>query len=254
MYDDAVTQTVILAAGMGRRLGSAEAGIPKPLNAIGGVPLIGYALAQAEAAGCTEAVVVTGYEGHQVRRAVEAIDSSMTIRFVENPDPSAPNGHSLFAAEPVAAPRFFLQMVDHLFAMPVLRKLAATGFRNDEAARLLVDRSPVDLDLSDATKVRLDVGRITAIGKGIDPWDAIDTGVFLLSRAVFDVRGSVSSSEPLTVSSVMRRLAERGAFGAVEIDGVPWLDVDTPADREDAEQRLAVWGRTATVEAAVPGA
>ena len=68
---DIVTQTVILAAGMGTRLGSAEAGVPKPLMSIGGMPLVGYALAQAEAAGCTEAVVVIGYEGGRVRRAVE---------------------------------------------------------------------------------------------------------------------------------------------------------------------------------------
>jgi choline kinase len=253
MYDDRVTQTVILAAGMGRRLGSAEAGVPKPLMAVGGVPLVGYALAQAEAAGCAEAVIVLGYEGRRVRQAVEAIDTSMTIRFVENPDPAAPNGHSLMAAEVVAAPRFFLQMVDHLFAMPVLAKLAATAFRQGEAARLLVDRAPAGLDLSDATKVRLQARRITAIGKGLDPWDAIDTGVFLLTRAVFEASRFVPPAEPLTVSSVMRRLAESGGFDAVEIGGVPWLDVDTPADRHDAEQRLAVWGRAAAVEAAAPG-
>jgi 1L-myo-inositol 1-phosphate cytidylyltransferase len=254
MYDDVVTQTVILAAGMGRRLGSAEVGVPKPLMAVGGVPLIGYALAQAEAAGCREAVIVLGYEGRRVRQAVEAIDSSMRIRFVENPEPEAPNGHSLLAAEGVAAPRFFLQMVDHLFAMPVLAKLTKTPFRAGEGARLLVDRAPVGLDLSDATKVRLQAERVTAIGKAIEPWDAIDTGVFLLTRAVFEAIGAVPPTEPLTVSSAMRRLAESGGFDAVDIRGVPWLDVDTPADRHDAEQRLVVWGRAAAVEAAAPSA
>src|SRR4051812_42754633 len=119
MYVDAVTQTVILAAGMGTRLGSAEVGIPKPLLTIGESPLVAYALAHAEASGCRDAVVVIGYEGSRVRRAVEAIGSSMRIRFVENPDPTVPNGHSLLAAEPLAARRFFLQMVDHLFATPV---------------------------------------------------------------------------------------------------------------------------------------
>ena len=43
-------------------------------------------------------------------------------RFVENPDPTTPNGHSLLVAEPCVRDRFFLQMVDHLFAEPVLRR------------------------------------------------------------------------------------------------------------------------------------
>ncbi|MQA28628.1 MAG: NTP transferase domain-containing protein [Luteitalea sp.] len=253
MYADVVTQTVILAAGMGTRLASAEAGVPKPLMSIGGSPLVGHALAQAEAVGCTEAVVVTGYEGGRVRRAVEAIGSPMTIRFVENPDPTEPNGHSLLAAEAVAAPRFFLQMVDHVFAAPVLGRLAKTAMRRGEAARLLVDRAPVGLDLSDATKVRLEGERIVAIGKGIEPWDAIDTGVFLLSAAVFDALRQVPPSEPLTVSSAMRRLARDGSFRAVDAGGVSWVDVDTPADRDDAELRLAAWGRTAPAEATAPG-
>ena len=66
-------QTVILAAGLGSRLGSAEAGVPKPLMEVGGAPLIAQALAHAEASGCREAVVVIGYEGARVRAAVEAL-------------------------------------------------------------------------------------------------------------------------------------------------------------------------------------
>jgi choline kinase len=252
MYADVATQTVILAAGMGTRLGSPKAGVPKPLMSVGGMPLVGYALEQAQAAGCTEAVIVTGYQGARVREAVEAIGAAMTIRFVENHDPTAPNGHSLLAAERLAAPRFYLQMVDHLFERPVLAKLAATARWPGEVARLLVDPAPAGLDLSDATKVRLEAERIVEIGKGVDPWDAIDTGVFLLTHGVFEAIRGVGSSEPLTVSSAMRRLARDGALISVEIGGISWVDVDTPADRRDAERRLAAWGRTAPAEVTAP--
>jgi choline kinase len=253
MYADLVTQTVILAAGMGTRLGSAEVGIPKPLMLVGGVPLVTYALAQAEASGCREAVVVIGYEGARVRRAIEAMGATLAIRFVEIPDPRVPNGHSLLAAEPVAAPRFFLQMVDHLFAAPVLPKLVATGMADGEAARLLVDRAPIGLDLRDATKVQLDGHRVVRIGKGLERWDAIDTGCFVLTRRVFAALRSVPADEPLTVSSAMRRLARNGSFQATDIEGVPWVDVDTPADRQDAERRLVTWSAIAPAQAAVPG-
>jgi 1L-myo-inositol 1-phosphate cytidylyltransferase len=253
MYVDVVTQTVILAAGMGRRLGSAEVGIPKPLMLVGGAPLVTYALAHAEASGCREAIVVIGYEAARVRHAIEAIGTSLAIRFVEIPDPGVPNGHSLLAAEPLAAPRFFLQMVDHLFATPVLPKLVTGGTADGEAARLLVDRAPIGLDLSDATKVKLDGQRIVGIGKGLERWDAIDTGCFMLTRRVFGALRSVPADEPLTVSSAMRRLARSSSFHATEIEGVPWVDVDTPADRQDAERRLVAWSRIQPVEAAAPG-
>lgn len=232
-------QTVILAAGLGSRLSGAVGGVPKPLMVVGGASLIVQALAHAEASGCHEAVVVIGHEGARVRAAVEAIHSPLAIRFVETPDPTVPNGHSLLAAEPLAAPRFFLQMVDHVYAQAVLPLLDDGPAQPGEAGRLLIDRAAEGLDLDDATKVRLDGDRISAIGKGLEPWDAIDTGCFVLTAAVFDALRLVPAAEPRTVSSAMRALAGDRALFAVDIRGVRWADVDTPADRDSAERLLA---------------
>lgn len=206
---------------------------------VAGRPLIAHALAHAEASGCREAIVVIGYEGERVRRAVESIATPLIITFVETPDPTAPNGHSLLAAAPLARPRFFLQMVDHVFSQPVL-PLLDRGASGGEACRLLVDEAPgPDIDLDDATKVTVAGERITGIGKGLPVWDAIDTGCFTLTGAVFDALRLVPASEPRTVSSAMRRLVDRGALYAATIGGVPWADVDTPADRVVAERLLA---------------
>jgi choline kinase len=236
---DDVTQTVILAAGTGTRLGSAEAGVPKPLLTVAGLPLIAHALRHAAGSGCTDAIVVVGFEGARVRAAVEAIGSPLRICFVETADPSAPNGHSLLAAEPVAQPRFFLQMVDHMFDEVVLPKLTAPAWSEDELGRVLVDRAPVGLDLDDATKVRVDGGRVVAIGKSVDPWDAIDAGCFALTHAVFPALRAVSDGGARTVSSAMRQLVDRRGLRAVDVEGVRWVDVDTPRDRADAERLMA---------------
>jgi choline kinase len=235
----AVEQTVILAAGVGARISGSTDGVPKPLLRLAGVPLIAHALNHAESSGCREAIVVVGHESTRVREAVASIATSLSVRFVENPDPATPNGVSLMAAEPCARHCFFLQMVDHVFAEPVLRLLTKGALDAGIAGRLLVDRAPVGLDLSDATKVRLEGDRIAAIGKGLDPWDAIDTGCFLLTRRIFEALRSVPPTEPRTVSSAMRRLVERQALGAIALEGVRWIDVDTPADRVDAERLLA---------------
>jgi len=234
-----VTQTVILAAGYGSRLGSAESGVPKPLMLVGGVPLIAHALEHARASGCLQAVIVIGHEGDKVQAAVERMPHELEVRFVETPDISAPNGLSLLAAEGFASEHFYVQMVDPVFAGIALPRLSASPLESGEVARVLVDRSPADdIDLPDATKVRLDGTRVVAIGKGLEPWDAIDAGCFLLTPAVFDALRSVPADEPLTVSAGMRRLAASRSLGTAIVDGIDWVDVDTPADRVIAERLL----------------
>jgi choline kinase len=242
-----VTQTVILAAGSGSRLGSVEPSVPKPLMTVGGIPLVAHALLHARASGCEEAIIVIGHQGARVRAAVEALEPQLRIRFVENTDAAAPNGVSLLQAEPFARPLFFLQMVDHLFGDVTLPRLVGSPLASDEAGRVLVDRAPHDLNLNDATKVRRAGGRVTAIGKGVEPWDAIDAGCFVLTPAVFDALRNAPAFESRTVSSGMRQLAARGALGAADLEGTQWVDVDTPADLALAEtlvQRVKYQERT----------
>ncbi len=233
-----VTQTIILAAGNGSRLGSHASGVPKPLVTVAERPLIAHALTHARRSGCREAVIVIGYEGQQVRTAVEALDTGMQIRFVYNPDTSVPNGVSLLAAAPCAAPRFFLQMVDHVFAGEALSKLVTVPLAKGEEGRVLVDRDPRNLDLDDATKVRVAGDRVTAIGKNLAPWDAIDAGCFVLTPAIFDTLRQVPDDRDRTVSSGMRGLVERGSLGAVDVEGLRWVDLDTPEDHETAVRLL----------------
>lgn len=235
-----VSQTVILAAGTGTRLADARGDVPKPLMTVAGIPLIAHALNHAVASGCTEAVIVIGYAGALVRAAVEAMTPQLALRFATSPDPTLPNGISLLAAEPLARPQFFLQMVDHLFAEPCLSRLAAAPLDSSEAGRVLVDAHPVNLDLDDATKVRLEGRRVRAIGKGLDPWDAIDAGCFLLTPAVFEALRAAPPGNGRTVSSGMRQLVAEGRLTSVDVNGIEWMDVDTPADRVAAERLLSV--------------
>jgi len=234
-----VTQTVILAAGSGSRLVPTRGDVPKPLMTVAGVPLVAHALEHARRSGCDEAVIVVGYEGARVRAAIERLQTPLRLIFVENLDYAAPNGVSLLAAEPVAASAFFLQMVDHLFPEPTLLLLAATPLDAGELGRVLVDSTPSpDIDLDDATKVQLDRARVSAIGKGLDTWDAIDAGCFVLTHGVFEALRAAPAADGLTVSSGMRRLVAARALGAVDLRGADWIDVDTPADRDIAERLL----------------
>ena len=250
-FDEDATQTVILAAGSGSRLSGARGDVPKPLMTIGGVPLIAHALEHARASGCQEAIIVVGYEGARVRAAVESMHSPMRLTFVESPDHAAPNGVSLLAAESAAASRFYLQMVDHLFVLPTMQLLSVRPLAANLIGRVLVDSAPsADIDLQDATKVQLAGDRVLAIGKGLDEWDAIDAGSFLLTRGIFEALRHVDGSEPMTVSAGMRKLVAEGRLAAADLCGTPWVDVDTPSDRDVAE-RLVGRRRLADADADV---
>ena len=235
----AVTQTVILAAGIGSRLGSAATGVPKPLMTVGGMPLVAHALRHARASGCDEAIIVVGHQGARVKAAVEALPAAAAgaVRG---------NRRSRTAQRRVAAcgraararPRFFLQMVDHVFGDVALPRLVATPLAADEAGRVLVDRAPRDLDLDDATKVRRSGDRVTAIGKGLEPWDAIDAGCFVLTAAVFDALRRVPDSEPARSPRACGNWSRAGSLGAVEVGDTEWVDTDTPADLALAESLM----------------
>jgi 1L-myo-inositol 1-phosphate cytidylyltransferase len=230
-----VDQTVILAAGSGRRLAGSGPDLPKPLRQVAGQPLLAHALGQAASAGCTDAVVVVKHEAHLIEAFLGGFSTRLRIRTVHNPA-DGPNGSSLLAARHLAEDRFFLQMADHVFISPVLERL---GRLESPRLGVLVDPRPRHIDLSDATKVRLADEHIVAIGKQLEPWDAVDAGCFVLSPAVFDALEAVEPTEPLTVSSGIRRLAAQRMMDAVDLGGVTWMDVDTPADQELAERLFA---------------
>jgi len=233
---------VILAAGYGQRIGSQTHGRPKPLMKVAGRPLIDYAIAQAAAAGCRQAVVVIGNSGRLLERHLAGGGHPLEVKVVRNPDYHLPNGVSLLAAEPYLEGPFFLQMSDHLFGEAVLERLVSDGEAPPGTQRLLVDRRPVYCDEEDATKVCLREGRITAIGKELKRWDAVDTGCFLLDLPVFAALREVDPPGERSVTAGMKRLAAQGLLAAVALEGVLWVDVDTPLDHYEAERRFGAGG------------
>ncbi|HTS88495.1 MAG TPA: NTP transferase domain-containing protein [Gemmatimonadales bacterium] len=236
-------QTVILAAGNGSRLSATRSGLPKPLVRVAGRTLIEHALDQAEAAGVQEAIIVTGNGADQLEAHLESVETALSLRLVHNSRFHEPNGVSLLCAEPYVRGSFYLQMADHVFARPVLQLLDRGSILPEEPLRLLVDFHPVNLDELDATKVRARDGLITAIGKELDRYDAVDTGCFRLDRRVFQALDDAARNEPPSVTHGMRRLiAERQLMG-VGLMGVRWTDVDTPEDMAKAELLLGAQRR-----------
>jgi len=78
-------QAIILAAGMGKRLGGLTAHNTKCMVEVNGISLIERTLTQLDRLGLTRIVVVTGYEGAALRDFIGTLPLTTPIAFVDNP-------------------------------------------------------------------------------------------------------------------------------------------------------------------------
>ncbi len=79
-------QAIILAAGMGRRLGDYTRDNTKCMVPVNGVRLIDRVLGQLSALGLNRIIIVTGYKGENLRRYVsDRYSGQQDIMFVDNP-------------------------------------------------------------------------------------------------------------------------------------------------------------------------
>lgn len=78
-------QAIILAAGMGRRLGEFTSNNTKCMVEVNGVRLIDRLLTQLSALALRRVVIVTGYEGGKLQRYVGTEYKGMPIEYVNNP-------------------------------------------------------------------------------------------------------------------------------------------------------------------------
>ena len=146
----------------------------------------------------------------------------VTVDFVRNADWQLENGISaLHARELCNGHRFALLMGDHLFEPPVLGGLASISAADGDCL-LAVDRTDSDPAVAaEATKVRLDGDRIVQIGKHLDAWDALDTGLFVFTSALFDALEDARRDGETTLSAGVQRLAARRMMRGVPIGGSP---------------------------------
>lgn len=234
-------QAVILAAGNGRRLHSPQGELPKPLQEVGGLPLIKRAILTAKRGGIQDFVVVVGYEGEKIVQALKA-DSSLGVqlRFVYNQDWPRGNGSSLLAAQPhLNDEGFLIMMADHLIVPEIIDSMRRVQF-GDQEIIIAMDRK-VDgiFDIDDATKIALKNGQIHRIAKELSQYDGADMGVLACRRPFIEALKQVAGrQESVTLSDGVQILAEQDKVSPLDLTGQFWCDVDTPEAKRDAERAL----------------
>jgi choline kinase len=152
----------------------------------------------------------------------------ISVTLIENPDYHKANGVSALAAKDELHNPFLLLMSDHIFEPRTAKALARQPLEDDEVI-LAVDHN-VDgvFDLDDATKVECAADHISAIGKDLARYNALDTGMFLCSPALFHRLESAKRDGNCSLSDGMRQLAQEQKLRAFDIGDAHWQDVDSP--------------------------
>ena len=233
---------VILAAGFGSRLaGTHDATDLKPLTPVAGTPLLIRTLNSLETAGCTRAVIVVGHGMETVQTEIQdRYDGPLSLTFAVNEHYDLQNGVSVLAARPhLNGNPFLLTMADHVLGDTLMEK-ARRHEPPERGATLLVDHKlDAIFDMDDATKVRVEDERPRAIGKKLDDYNCVDTGVFVATDGLMEALSAVYAAKgDAALSDGIQRLMGEGRMQTLDIGSGFWQDVDTPEMLAYAEKML----------------
>ena len=230
-----VDKGVILAAGDGDRLEPLTCTCPKVLLPLSKKePLITHPIQALASAGIKDIAIVVGYLGDMVIQSLgDGSRFGVKLKYVPNRNYLSGNAISVLETKEWAqrAP-VVLCMGDHLIEKKLVRYLLHNHTFNDT---LCVDYTPAPHhQIDEATKVAVDItGCIRDIGKELARWDALDTGVFLLTDDFFQAIDELAQyrGTGIETADVIRFLVDEGHhFHTCDVSGYFWMDVDTEED------------------------
>jgi choline kinase len=252
-------KAVILCAGQGRRLLPLTEHLPKCLLRVAGRTILEWQLLGLAASGVRDVTLVTGFEADTLEQTLPGITPpGMRIGTIFNPFFAvAENIGSCFLARDVLqTPDTVLLNGDTLFAAPVLQHLLAAP---EAPITVTIDRKQT-YDTDDM-KVSVDGTRLKAIGKTLLPAETNGESIGML---LFRGNGGAMFASGLEAAlrqpdglrrwylSVIHGLAQTGVVAVTSIEGLPWGEVDYPADLANADVLARSWDDSLPVLAAEP--
>ncbi len=85
---------------------------------------------------------------------------------------------------------------------------------------LCVDFAPSPWMIEEATRVLVGEGKIVEIGKGLEEWNGLDTGVFTLTPVAFKAHHRLEGQKKLTLTEMVLELSRMGqVLEAIDVSG-----------------------------------
>jgi choline kinase len=235
-------KAIILAAGVGRRLGSYTDRHPKSLLRFGSETLLRRHLHLLGASGIEEITVVAGHLAEQVEAEVGASACSVPVRIVINPLYRRGSALSVLAASDVLANSDCLLMdADLLYEKALLERL----LRAESPNCLLVDSGFVDSGEEVKVVTRPD-GRAWKLGKSVPGEGEVageSVGIFKFARPaglrlVNLLRCMVEGDPDVEYEMAISDLMQDFDLACVTVAGLAWIEIDFPEDVERARTQV----------------
>lgn len=235
---------VLLAAGMGTRLGQLTENLPKALIKPDEKTLLEHALESFLGLPWIDrAIVVTGFQRDQVVSLLNSRTFSKPVVEVYNSDYKMGNFYSLNKGLSNVSDEWVITNVDHIFPKPLLEK----AYQQSRWVSAICDSDrPL---LPDCMKVEASqqggAYRINAISKKLNQWTHGYIGMTFVradgaetyKRAALEILKE--GSETAYAEMVLERLALKNMGPFVDdVSGFRWLEIDDKNDLSIAEKAL----------------
>lgn len=240
-------KAIILAAGVGKRLGKEAENLPKSLLKFGGISLLERHFQLLRCLAIQEIILVVGYQSEMIKNEIDRLNLNDWVKTIDNPNFTQGSVISLWCTKEILeqGEDLLLMDADVLYHPHILERLVNTNISNC----FLLDRNfeqgvePVKLCVKD--------GLLVEFRKQIDPELNFDfwgesVGFFrfsgsgaqkLAQRADFYAKNNLEN-EPY--EDVIRDLLLENPqdFGFEDITGYSWIEIDFPEDIIKAKEQI----------------
>lgn len=231
---------IILAAGMGTRLGEATKDKPKALTLVVGKPIIEYSLSFARALQPDKVVVVGGYRFDQFKEAVCAIDKDVVL--IENREyQTTQRMVSLMKAQPEITGGFISYDGDYIYHPSIVSEIQK--HLDDEMKIFGTDDESDEVQLDMMVKVDSQ-NHLVDMSKELTDYEYYfnsilycpESKVPAFFESANDVLTKGDSQKTHVEEAVLAYAKRRGTVTMVDIGYPRWVEIDTPEEHEAAER------------------
>lgn len=237
-------KVIILAAGLGTRMGELTRQIPKAMVSVCGKPAIIRIVENLHSAGFGELIAVTGYLEEQIHAELgDGSSRGLAIEYVHQRELKG-TAQAMLLTRGIAENGPVMLTFGDILTSPKNYSQAKEVFEHEKLDALLGVRQVDDPYKGAAvyTDSQMRVSRVIEKpprGTSTTPWNS--AGLFCFSPQVWSYLVEVPLSprgEYEIADAISQMLVDGLRIGAMEMTGI-WKDLGTPGDLREAEQLLA---------------
>jgi len=232
-------KAILLAAGVGRRIGGAVEGRPKCLLTLGGRSLLARLLTSLARAGVVETVIVVGHRRELIEEAIGDRHDGMRVRYAFNPDFTKGAILSLWSGREAFDDDVLVMDADVLCPDAMIERLVRSPKRNC----FLLDGRVAGSGEEQMLMAR--DGRVFDIARNAKPgFDTVGESVGFLKVSREDGAGLLAALKEC-LDAGRDRIEHEEAYplfmakhevGYERVDDLPWMEIDFPEDVVQAER------------------